>query len=152
MAGPPISRFAWRNLWRNKRRTLLTLVAISFGLFLAVFMTALQDRSFGDMIDMAARMRSGHVAVQHRDQLDAPSLSNTVADADRLAARLREVEGVTRAVPRIRGPMMIATAGHSYGALFQAVDPGLEDDQTLAWFDDIVAGEMLDGPDGRGIL
>ena len=39
---------AWRNLWRNRRRTLLTLSAIVFGVFLAVLFTALQDRSFAD--------------------------------------------------------------------------------------------------------
>ncbi len=152
MAGPAIPKLAWRNLWRNKRRTLLTLVAITFGLFLAVLMTAFQDRSFGDMIDMAARMRTGHVAVQQQDQLDSPSLSNTVPDADGLATRLRQLGGVERAVTRISGPMMIATAGRSYGAVFQAIDPTAEDGHSLAWFDDVAEGEMLEGPDGRGIL
>jgi len=39
---------AWRNLWRQKRRTLLTLASIAFGGFLAILMTAMQDRSFAD--------------------------------------------------------------------------------------------------------
>ena len=64
MRGPQLSRIAWRNLWRNKRRTALTLVAIAFGGGLAVLVTAMTDRSFADFIDTAARLGGGHVTLQ----------------------------------------------------------------------------------------
>lgn len=150
--GPRIPRLAWRNLWRNRRRTILTLVAITFGLFLAVLMTAMQDRSFGDMIDNAARMRGGHVSVQHPDQQDAPSLAKTVPGAVELATRLEAVDGVERAVARIGGPVMLATAGQSYGAMFFAIDPAAEDTQTLAYLEGLSQGEMLESADSRGIV
>ena len=51
-----MARFAWRNLWRNGRRTWLTLASIAFGILLAVIMTAMQDRNWADMIDLAARI------------------------------------------------------------------------------------------------
>lgn len=152
MSGPDIYRMAWRNLWRNRRRTALTLVAISFGMFLAILMTATQDRSFADMIDTAARMRSGHVAVQHPAQQDAPSLSNTLPDATGLAQVLSGADGVERAAVRISGPAMLATAGQSYGAYFIAVDPAAESDQTLAYVDDVVEGEMLASADDNEMV
>jgi ABC-type lipoprotein release transport system permease subunit len=147
-----LPKLAWRNLWRNRRRTLLTLVAISFGLFLAVMMTATQDRSFADMIDTAARMRGGHVTVQHVGQADAPSLSKTVPGADALSARLLEVEGVERSVRRISGPAMLATAGQSYGAFFIAFDPGEEDNETLAFLEGVTEGEMFQSSDDTAIV
>lgn len=143
MGHPNTATMAWRNLWRNRRRTLLTLVAIAFGLFLSVMMTATQDRSFADMIDTAARMRGGHVNIQHPAQQDAPSLSNTLPQAAALAEDLREVSGVEHATLRISGPAMAATAGQSYGAYFIAIDPQAESTATLAYVDDIVQGEML---------
>ena len=152
MNGPGIARLAWRNLWRNRRRTLLTLLAISFGLMLAVMFTALQDRSFADMIDLAARMSSGHVAVQHPEYLDTPSLTRTVPDADAVVAAALDIEGVERAVPRVTGPVMLATAGQSYGAFFVALDPAREDPTSLAFLDGIQTGEMLASADGKGIL
>lgn len=152
MNGPRIARLAWRNLWRNKRRTVLTLVAITFGMFLAILMTAMQDRSFGDMIDTAARMRSGHVAIQHPGQQDAPSLAKTVPDAQGLADRLEQVDGVQRAVSRIQGPAMLATAGQSYGGIFIAIDPADEDTQTLAYLEGISEGRMLSDADSRDIV
>jgi len=78
MKGPKLAVVAWRNLWRQKRRTLLTLSSIVFGGFLAVLFTALQDRSFADFIDTAARLGGGHVTLQHPEYLDSPTLTRTV--------------------------------------------------------------------------
>ena len=152
MHGPALSVMAWRNLWRNTRRTLLTMCAITFGLMLAVLFTALQDRSFGDMIDLAARMASGHVVVQKQDYLDAPSLKRTVPEAEDLARSLARLPGVQRAVPRVTGSVMLATAGHSYGAYFLAIDPTLEDASTLAFVEALDEGKMLQGSDSKDIV
>ena len=73
-----ISSMAWRNLWRNRRRTILTLISISFGVFLAIMFTAMQDRNWSDMIDLAARLGGGHVTLQHKDYKNTPSLKKTV--------------------------------------------------------------------------
>ena len=143
---------AWRNLWRNRRRTLLTLAAISFGLFLAILMTAMQDRSFADMIDSAAKMGGGHVTVQHPEYLDTPTLTRTVERADQVVALAEADPLVKRAVPRISGQAMVATAKASYGAFFVAYDPDVEDDTTLGFLDGTVDGELLAADSGNGIV
>ena len=79
-----IPAIAWRNLWRNRRRTILTLISISFGVFLAIMFTAMQDRNWSDMIDLAARLGGGHVTLQHPDYRDSPSLKKTVQGTDEL--------------------------------------------------------------------
>jgi len=152
MTGPNIPKMAWRNLWRNRRRTLLTLVAIAFGLFLAILMTAMQDRSFGDMINTAARMRSGHVAVMHPGQIDAPSLKQTIPDASGLVDALAGADGLEHAVARINGPAMLATAGQSYGAAFIAFDPAAEDVDTLAYLEGLSEGRMIADRDSNDIV
>ena len=123
MKGPNLASMAWRNLWRNRRRTLLTLVSIAFGGFLAVIFTAMQDRSFADFIDTAARLGAGHVTLQHHEYLDTPTLTRTVADAEGLRAIALQDRDVRHAVARITGPIMLATARDSYGAFFIAFDP-----------------------------
>ena len=143
---------AWRNLWRNGRRTAVTLAGIAFGTMLAVLFTGLGDASWTSMIDMAARMGGGHVTIQHPDFLDTPSLSRTVVGIDRLRSSALEEEGVKRTVPRIAGHALLATAGQNLGALFIAIDPAREDADTLAVFDTVVEGEMLPASRGRGIL
>jgi ABC-type lipoprotein release transport system permease subunit len=143
---------AWRNLWRNRRRTAVTLSGIAFGTMLAILFTGLGDASWTEMIGVAARMGGGHVTVQHADALDAPSLSRTVRDTDRIRRFAENVDGVERTVPRIMGQTLLATAGQNVGAFFLAVDPAEEDEDTLAVFDSIVQGRMLEGTTGKGIL
>ena len=84
--GPSLASLAWRNLWRNRRRTLITLFGIAFGLFLSIIFTGLGDSSYADLIDYGSRMGGGHVAVQHEEFLDSPSLKHTVPDAEELVA------------------------------------------------------------------
>ena len=150
--GPKLAAMAWRNLWRRRRRTALTLVSIAFGGFLAVLFTAMQDRSFADFIDTAARLGGGHVTLQHPETLDRPSLGRTVREVGRLRAAALAVPGVERAVPRISGQIMLATARDSYGAFFLAYDPEAEDESTLSFVEGLQAGEVFDRPRQRGIV
>ncbi|MCB9797105.1 MAG: ABC transporter permease [Alphaproteobacteria bacterium] len=152
MSGPPIARMAWRNLWRNRRRTLLTLVAIAFGVFLAVMFTALQDQSFATMINEAARMGTGHVTVQHAEYDDTPTLSRSVTSVSAVREQAMAVEHVAKVVPRIQGQAMLATASESYGAMLMAYDPTQEDETSFTYDDGLVKGELFDGPDGGGII
>ena len=89
MKGSSLAKMAWRNLWRNRRRTTITLSAIVFGVFLSVVMMAMQDRNWADMIRLAARLGAGHVTYQDPEYLDSPTLSRPVrgtGELKRLAA------------------------------------------------------------------
>jgi ABC-type lipoprotein release transport system permease subunit len=152
MKGTSLTVFAWRNLWRNRRRTLLTLASIAFGVFLAVLMTAMQDRNWADMIDLAARMGAGHVTVQHPEYLDTPTLSRTVDEATRLAATAAALPEVTHTVARVSGPTMLSTASDSFGAAFIAIDVSQETAETLSVMDAVAEGEMFESAHDKGII
>jgi ABC-type lipoprotein release transport system permease subunit len=152
MAGPSLPKLAWRNLWRNPRRTLITLAAIAFGVFLAVMFTALQDRSFADMIDLAARLGNGHVVIQHPEYADAPAIKRFVADSARHEATALADPDVERVVQRVTGNAMVASAANSYGIVFLAVDPASEDDTTLDFLEGVVAGELPPEATGNWIV
>ncbi len=152
MAGPNLPKMAWRNLWRNRRRTLITLSSFAFGILLAVIFIGVGDYSYGQMIDLAARMGGGHVTLQHEDGLDTPSLKKTVAEASFLRKRALTDPDVDRAVVRISGAVMLATATKSYGAGFIAVDPAQEDPQSLSLLESIRDGEMFETATGDGLV
>jgi ABC-type lipoprotein release transport system permease subunit len=143
---------AWRNLWRNRRRTLLTLSSIAFGVFLAVLFTAMQDRNWSDMINVAARLGAGHVTLQHPLQLDAPTLANTVPHTGRLREQALAEPHATHAVERVLGQMMLSTARESRGAGFVAFDPAVEDTTTFSLLDALVEGEPFATSRDRGII
>ena len=120
MRGISLMRMAWRNLWRNRRRTLLTLSAIAFGTCLALLSTAMQDQNFADMIDLAARLGGGHVTLQHPEYLDHPTFTRTIQDTDKISKLALQDLEVRRAVTRIVGQAMLSTASDSCGAFFVA--------------------------------
>jgi ABC-type lipoprotein release transport system permease subunit len=145
-------RIAWRNLWRNGRRTVLALVSIAFGFLLAILLTAMQDRNWADMIELAARLGGGEVTVQHAELRDAPTLDKTVQGTEAVvASALRDPE-VERVVVRIVGQALLSTASNSRGAGFVGVDPTQEDSTTLAVLNAISEGEMFASADDPGIV
>ena len=143
MKGTSLAKMAWRNLWRNRRRTLLTLSSIVFGVFLAVISAAMQDRNWEDMIRLAARLGGGHVTLQHPEYMDTPTLSRSVRDSGRLVRLAASSDHVTRVVERITGFNMLSTAGENYGAGFIAIAPELEDEDTLSLLEALVEGEFF---------
>jgi ABC-type lipoprotein release transport system permease subunit len=143
---------AWRNLWRNRRRTLITLSSMAFGVMLAVLFTGLGDHTYGKMIDLAARSGGGHVTLQHPDMLVTPSLKRTVIGASKLGDQALADPEVERVATRISGQALLATARQSLGATFIAFDPGREDASTLSVLDALVEGEMFASTDDKGII
>ena len=145
---------AWRNLWRNRRRTLLTLSSITFGVFLSIMFTAMQDKNWSEMIDLAAKLGGGHVTITHHEYRETPSLKKTVIDASGLAQVALQQTSVSRVVQRISGPVMLNTASESYGASFIAYDPAQEDAGTLSLLDPdaLLAGRMFANGNEKGII
>ena len=152
MNGSNLIVMAWRNLWRRRRRTLLTLSSIVFGTFLAILFTAFQDRNFADMIDLAARLSGGHVTLQHFEYQETPTLSRTVQKNGELKAIALKDEEVERVVIRIMGHTMLSTARESQGAAFIAFDPGSEDESTLSIIEALAEGGMFESTRDRGII
>jgi len=147
-----LALIAWRNLWRQKRRTILTLISIGFGGFLAILMTAMQDQSWADFIDTAARLGGGHVRIQHPDYLETPSLKKTVTGTTELRALAEADPDVGVVVERIFGQVMLSTATDSFGGAMIAYDPTIETAETFSFLDGIKQGSMFETTKDPGII
>ncbi|HLT35441.1 MAG TPA: FtsX-like permease family protein [Enhygromyxa sp.] len=152
MSGPRLPTLAWRNIWRNRRRTLITLFSIAFGTLLATLMTGIGDSSYAEMIDHAARLGGGHVIVQHRGYVELPSLDKTVRAEPELLDAIRAEPEVRAVVPRVVGGVMLATSTNNVGAAVIGIDPGVEDRTTLGLVDSLAEGEMFASADDEGII
>ena len=152
MKGSSLATMAWRNLWRNRRRTVITLSAIIFGVFLSVIMMAMQDQNWADMIRLAARLGAGHVTLQHPEYLDTPTLSRPVTGTDELRRLAAGNPRVIRVVERISGFNMLSTARENVGAGFLAVSPENEDEETLSLLEAVTEGEFFRTSSDGGII
>ncbi len=146
-----IYKLAFRNLSRNKRRSLITVLSISGGMMFSMLFTGFQDGTYSNLIDLAARSGSGHLTLEHREYRDDPDIKNSIGDYRQLEARLQQVSGVTAYALRIKGNGMLASAYGSAGVFFDAVDPKVElDISPLA--KEIVRGSFLQSEAPRSIL
>ena len=143
----PLSVMAWRNIWRNRRRTLITVFGIVFGVFMAVLFTGIGDATYTQMIDHAARLGGGHVVVQHREYQDLPTLDHTVTDAAAVEAAAAALPQVVATTQRIAGAAMLATATASQGTFFIGIDPARETNDNFGLLDVKWEGEPLRAAD-----
>ena len=137
---------AWRNLWRNPRRTWLTAGGIAFATALVVFSSSIQVGSYDGMIDTATRLVSSHIQVQHPEFHDDPRMRYTVADGIALTERLARLPGVAGAAPRAEAFALLSTEERSFGGLVLGVDPDRES-QVSDLSTALAQGAYLPGPD-----
>jgi ABC-type lipoprotein release transport system permease subunit len=152
--GLPLSamaRLAWRNLWRNHRRTLIMLLAISVGVWAMIFMTALMRGMVDQMIEDGIDALPGMVQIHHPAFRYDPSVENSLpAPAGPLLDALAHSE-VTGWTSRIKVPAMISSERDSRGVTLLGVDP--EGEIALGFDPDaIVEGRFLESASDRGLV
>jgi ABC-type lipoprotein release transport system permease subunit len=147
-----IVRLAWRNVWRSKRRSLITLSSVAVGLWLTVMSVGIADFSYAQMINDSARLGFGHVTIQPEGYRAAPSLELRLEHAVPVLDEVRGIEGVDRALTRIIGQAMFQSARKSVGGMFMGVNPADEDPSVNVMLKNIIEGEMFESTDGRGAL
>ena len=119
-------RLAWRNLWRQPRRTWLTVGAIVFSNVILVFLISLQIGMYGMMIDNSLRAQTGHLQVQAAGFKDDAKIRQSVPDVRALSETLRVELGTDRVAPRGATFALASSAERSFGIQIVGVEPGPE--------------------------
>ena len=143
--------FAWRNLWRNKRRTLLATASIFFAVILALFMRSMQLGSYGYMVQNSVSFSTGYLQVQHKGYWEDKSFDKSLVADDSLMKEIRHTKGVSTINPRIETVALIAHESETRIAPVVGVDPELEDAMT-GLRKRIVAGAFLGDSSGGVVI
>jgi len=146
-----MTRMAWRNLWRNHRRTLIMLLAIAVGVWAMIFMTALMRGMVDQMIEDGIDSLPGYVQIHHPAYRDDPSVENSLAQPGPVLLEALQSSEVTGWTTRVRVPAMISSERDSRGVTLLGVDP---EGEVALGFDpeSIVEGRFLQGPDDAGLV
>ena len=121
-----VFRLAWRNLWRQPRRTWLTTGAMIFSNMLLVFMISLQFGMYGLMIDNTLQAFTGHLQIQAPDYIDDQKMRQTVADIMPLAESLRAEFPSENIAARATAFALVSSEERSYGIAVFGVEPEFE--------------------------
>lgn len=138
---------AWRNIWRNRKRSGILLAAIAFGLWAGLLTTGMFNGMSAQMVRSAIETRTAHIEIHARGFVEHPAIGNAIPNGAAALASVRAMEGVTEAVGRAVVPSMASSAATGTGVALYGVDPEAEAAISTV-HRKIVAGDYL-GPEGR---
>jgi len=119
-------KMAWRNIWRNSRRSVLTILAILFATMLLVFMLSFQFGSYDTMINTAVKIHTGHVQVQAEGYRDKMDVRLAVPDPGAVDDVIKDIPGIEAYTSRANAFSLVSSSDRTYGVLLTGIDPERE--------------------------
>ena len=121
-----IFKLAWRNIWRNKRRTAITMTSIMMAVFLSNFLISINEGVFGNMLDNITRAFLGHVQVHQNGYWDDQVLDNAMEANDELVNTFMGTDHVVAATPRLQSFGLASYKDQTRATQVVGVDPEME--------------------------
>lgn len=143
---------AWRNIWRNPRRTAVILTAVIIGVWSMVALGALMRGILEGMIHNGIDTLTGHIQIHQSDFPADPAIEHSLEDPETLEAVLKNrlPEG-SRWSQRVRLNTVVSNARHTLGATLVGVDPA-EEAQLSFIGEAVTEGRYLKAEDPSAIL
>ncbi|HBC03862.1 MAG TPA: ABC transporter permease, partial [Aequorivita sp.] len=146
-----IIKLSWRNLWRNRRRTLITVASIVFAIILANIMDSLLLGLNKQMVDSLVGVYSGHFQIQQEGYWEDKSLHNSFVPNDSLETALEGTEGIKGFSYRLESVALAATNKMTKGTLVMGIDPDKE--KNITGFDKkIIQGNYLGETNNQALV
>jgi ABC-type lipoprotein release transport system permease subunit len=133
---------AWRNLWRNKKRTLITASSLYFAVVFAIIMRSMQLGTYDAMIDGAVQSYSGYIQVQDSLYFKEKSLDDLMIYDPKLDSILNSTQGVISVLPRLETFGLASTGNKTKGVILQGILPEADDAMTRL-SRHLISGEYL---------
>jgi ABC-type lipoprotein release transport system permease subunit len=116
-------KIAWRNLWRNRRRTIITSASVFFAVFFAVVMRSYQLGSYDHMINNFIESFTGYLQVQNVKYLDNPLIDNSFDYNDSIASAISGIDKVISVTPHLESFTLASSGTQTKGVAVIAIDP-----------------------------
>jgi putative ABC transport system permease protein len=144
-------KLAWRNIWRNKKRTLITAASVFFALFLAILMVGLQEGTYAHMIKISVEDFYGYAQVHGKGYSDDKVLTNSLEYTPELEKYLLSNPEVSQIQPRIESFALSAFEEKSKGIAVFGVNPAIEFEKP-GIKKRLVAGKLAEAENGGIVL
>lgn len=123
-------QLAWKNLWRNKRRTIITAASIFFAVFFSLVMRSFQLGAYDRMFKNIIESYTGYLQIQHRDYFDEPTIDNSFELSQPLIDKIESDPNVNTLVPRLESVALAADESRTQGVMVLGIDPEGEEKVT----------------------
>lgn len=117
---------AWRNIWRNRRRSILTILAVVFASFLALVQRGIATGTWEFNVRNTVEMFSGYLQVQREGYQASPSLAKSIPYPATLRSILLQTDGIGAFAPRIMADGLVSFRDRATGTMLLGLDAGSE--------------------------
>ena len=136
---------SWRNVWRNKVRSLVVISAIAIGIFAGVWSAAFFKGMMDQRIDKVIKTELSNIQIHEPEFRKTSEFSNFIPEANNLTAKIRNITHVKGVSNRMVVQSMVASAETASGVIIMGIDPGVEPDVTN------LNNKIIDGAYFKGI-
>ena len=134
-----ILKIAWRNIWRNQKRTLITTLSISGALFLIILMRSMQFGFYDNIINTIVQSYSGYVQIHANGYWDKQSVNNSMEVDKKLLNEINSIDGINNIAKRLQTFSLVSKGEKSKGAIINGIE--VEKEQLITdWDKKIVEG------------
>jgi len=117
-----ITGIAWKNVWRNKSRSLVVIAAVTVGVFAGVFSIAVMNSAIVQRIDASVNEELSHIQVNNKDFRNNTDINNIIADLRHVKSSLESVPGLSSVTGRIIVRGIASTSTRSTGVEISGID------------------------------
>ncbi|MBI1931758.1 MAG: ABC transporter permease [Ignavibacteriales bacterium] len=139
-------KMAWRNIWRNKKRTLLTIFSIFMAVFLSLFTRSMQIGVYTNMITNAVKFSSGHIQIHEKGYWNDKSISTTFVESQKIDSVISQNKNIIFSIPRIESYSLASSGKHTKGSIIIGTDPKKENELNK-YSQKIIKGKYLEEND-----
>ena len=144
-------QIAWRNIWRNKKRTAITISSVTLAIVLAIFMRSFQEGTYDIMVETAVGKFSGYVQVHQKDYWDDKTIDNGMVINEQLIQEIESVKNVKGTNLRIESFSLASYKKNTKGTMIMGIEP-IKGDEMLNLNDKIIEGEYINTNDKSIII
>ena len=144
-------KIAWRNIWRNKLRSLVVIISIIFGLLGGIIMIAMSYGLNEERMNNAVDTYLSHIQIHNNSFSEDYNIKHTIDNLNLIEEALNNDERVISYTKRIVLNGMLSNSNGSYGIQVKGVDPDTEIKVTNT-YDKIIDGEYFKSKRDNTIL
>lgn len=144
-------KLAWLNIWRNKRRTIITATSVFFAVLLAIIFRSLTDGIYDNMIHNVVSYSSGYLQIHQKGYWDEQSIDNTFEEDQQLYKELLKNPKLTHLMPRLQTFALASYSNKTKGVLVLGVDP-VKEKEVNNLHDKIVAGKYIESVNDNSVV
>src|SRR5579862_15761 len=143
-------KLAWRNIWRSRRRSLITISSIFFAMILAILMRTMMIGIFDNMITNTVSVSCGFVQIHHVGYWASKAIDSTFQEEPALTSVLNSDKRISAWTPRLESFALASSGERTRGIMLVGIDPEKENSVSRIQLN-MIAGNYLSAGD-RGIL